>query len=176
MGKLFFFVILLPLAILFFPIYFETDAYYDLNGKKLAFAAYFYKKIPFIGGYVSTYNGGVAFHISDKKAIVVPYKKMDSERKKFSFFKTFRLKSFNLTTEVGAEYLLVTAITHALLRTLFFIKGGEKENIENNLWLTDGDVLRVSLNVLFYFNLYILLKSFIKFCKEKYRYYVRQKS
>ena len=97
MGKLFFFVVLLPLAVLFFPIYFEADAHYDLNRKKLGFATYFYKKIPLVGGYVSTYKGGVAFHISDKKAILVPYKKMESERKKFSIMKTFRLKTHDLS-------------------------------------------------------------------------------
>jgi hypothetical protein len=175
MGRLFFFAVLLPLAILFFPIYLETDGHYDLNRKKLGFAVYLYKKIPLVGGYVATYKGGVAVHVSEKKAILIPYKEMAGKRKSFSIFKTFRLKSFRLTTESGAEYLFLTAAAHAVLRTLFFIKGGEKEGIENNLWLTDGDVLRISLNVLFYFNLFILLKSFIKFCKEKLRYYVRQK-
>ena len=174
MGRLFFFVGIL-FAVLFFPIYLETDAHYDMNRKKLGFAVYAYKKLPLIGGYVSTYRGGIAFHISEKKAILLPYKQMDSERKKFSFFKTIRLKSFNLTTESGAEYLLITTVAHVILRTIFFIKGGKKEGIENNLWLTDGDVLRISLNALFYFNLYILLKSFIKFCKEKIRILCRKK-
>ena len=140
----------------------------------MGFSTYAYKKIPLIGGYISTYKGGIAFHVSPKKAILMPYKEMESERKKFSFFKTFRLKSFKLTTETGAEYLLLTAILHTTLRTLFFIKGGKKEGIENNLWLVNGDVLKVSLNMLYYFNLYRLLKSFLKFCKEKYNYYVRQ--
>lgn len=175
MGRLFFFTFLIVLAILFFPIYLETDAHYDLNRKKLGFCVYFYKVIPIIGGYISTYKGGVAFHVSKKKAILLPYGQIERERKRFSVFKTFRLKTFNLTTESGAEYLFITAIAHALLRTIFFMKGGKKERIENNLWLTDGDVLRVSLNVLYYFNMYILLKNFIKFCKEKYRCYVRKK-
>lgn len=169
MGRLFFFTIaaLLFAAILFFPIYLEMDAHYDMNRKKLAFAVYLYKRIPIVGGYVSTYAGGIALHLSRKKAILVPYKQLDSERKKFSIFKTFRLKGFNLTTESGAEYLFITAAAHAFLRTAFFIKGGEKEYIENNLWLTDGDELRLSLNCLLYFNFYILLKGFLKFCKEK---------
>ena len=80
MGGLFFFacIVLIVLTILFFPIYLETDAHYDLNRKKLGFAVYAYKKIPVVGGYVSTYKGGIAFHITDKKAILVPYKQMDS--------------------------------------------------------------------------------------------------
>ena len=174
MGRLFFFFGII-LAVLFFPVYLETDAHYDLNRRKLGFAVYAYKRIPSIGGYISTYRGGIAFHVSKKKAILVPYKQMDSERKKFSFFKTFHVKSFNLTTESGAEYLFATAVAHMVLRMLFFIKGGKKEAVENNLWLTDGDVIRISLNVLFYFNLYVLLKSFIKFCKEKIQILCRKK-
>ncbi len=171
MGRLFFYALPIVgiLALLFFPIYVETDAHYDMNRRKLAFAVYAYKFVPVIGGYAATYSGGLALHVSKKKAILVPYSKMNSERKKFSFVKAFRLKSFRLTTEAGAEYLPLTAAAHSLLRTYFFIKGGEKEGIENNLWLTDGDVLRVSLNCLVYFNLFILLSSFIKFCKEKIR-------
>jgi len=178
MGGSFFFLItmLIVVVILFFPIYIETDAHYDMNRRKFGFAVYAYKVIPLIGGYVSTYPGGLALHLSKKKAILIPYKRLNSERKRFSIVKTFRLKSFNLTTESGAEYLFLTASAHAFLRTYFFIKGGEKEYIENNLWLTDGDVLRISLNSLVYLNLYILLKNFIKFCKEKIQIYVGKKS
>ncbi len=169
MGRLLFLLwILVGVAVLlFFPIYLETDAHYDVNRRKFAFAVYAYKKIPIIGGYVATYEGGLAMHVSKKKAVLIPYRQLNSERKKFSFVKTFRLKSFILTTETGAEYLPLTAVAHTVLRTVFFINKGEKERIENNVWLTDGDVLRLSLNCLIYFNLFILLKNFIKFCKEK---------
>ncbi len=169
MGKLFFsfLVVVIGILVLFFPIYIETDAHYDMNRRKLSFVLYAYKFIRILGGYAATYPGGIALHVSKKRAILIPYSQMDSERKKFSFIKTFQLKSFILTTETGAEYLLFSAIGHAILRTLFFIKGGNKKEVENNLWLTDGDVLRISLNCLIRFNLFILLKNFLKFCKEK---------
>ncbi len=177
MGRLFFYALvpLLVAFILFFPIYVEMDAHYDMNRRKLAFAVYAYKVLPVFGGYIATYKGGLALHVSKKKAILIPYSKLNSERKRFSFIKTFRLKKFLLTTESGAEYLFLTALAHGVLRTVFFVKGGKKEKIENNLWLTDGDVLRVSLNCLIYFNLFILLKNFIKFCKEKIRLLCRKK-
>lgn len=169
MGRLFFLALGLlgVVFLLFFPIYLETDAHYDVNRRKFAFSVSAYKFIPLIGGYLATYAGGLALHVSEKKAILIPYSQMNEERKKFSFMKTFRLKSFILTTETGAEYLLFTAAAQSILHTLFFIKGGTKERLENNLWLTDGDVLRISLNTLVYFNLFILLNNFIKFCKEK---------
>lgn len=170
MSKLFFIPLtgLIIAVILFFPIYLETDAHYDMNRKKFAFSIYGFKWIKLIGGYATTYKGGFALHISPKKAILIPYSQVNTERKKFSFIKTFHLKSFILTTETGADYLIPISLTQVALRTYFFIKGGKKEKIENNLWLTDGDVLRVSLNCVLFFNVFILLCNLFKFLKEKY--------
>ena len=153
--------------VLFLPIIFETDLHLDLRKRKFVFCIYLYGKIKIIGGYAQTYKGGVALHTSQKKAILLPYKEMDAERKRFSFIKTFKPIAFTLTTETGAEYLFPIALAHAILRTYFFVIGGEKEGIENNLWLTDGDVLRVSLHSVIFFNLYIVLRNFAKFLKEK---------
>ncbi len=170
MGRLFLYV-LLALAIiaflLFVPVVVEGDLHYDMNRRKFGFAVFLYKAIKLVGGYAATYKGGIALHVSPKKAILIPYSEVEKERKRFSFVKTFRLIAFTLTTETGAEYLLPVSIVHASLRTLFFIIGGEKEKVENNLWLTDGDVLRVSLNCVTYFNLFMLICAFIKFLKEK---------
>jgi len=178
MGRLFFFsafIVFSVLFLLFLPFVIELDIHYDMNRKKFGFAVYLYKKIKIIGGYVGTYKGGLALHVSKKKAILVPYSKLNSERKRFSFVKTFRLLSFCLTTETGAEYLLLTSVVQTILRAYFFIIGGDKENIENNVWLTDDDVLRVSLNCVIYFNLFILLVNFIKFLKEKMQILWRKK-
>jgi hypothetical protein len=135
--------------------------------KKCAFSLYLYKKIRLLGGYITTYPGGIALHLSPKKARLLRYKNMNSERKKFSVVKTFHLDEVTLTMETGADYLIVSSLIQAFLRIYFFAKGGEKEKIENNLWLTDGDVLRISISSNFIFNFYILICNFIKFLKEK---------
>ncbi len=169
MGKLFFIlaVLILFICLLFLPLVVEMDAHYDMNRKKFAFAVYLYKKIKIVGGYIGIYPGGIALHISKKTAKLVPYSQVNSERKRFSFIRTFRLVSFTLTTETGVEYLLPIATAHTFLRAYFFAIGGDKNKIENNIWLTDGDVLRISLNSVIYFNLFILMKNFIQFIKEK---------
>ncbi len=169
MGRFFIVVAILSAValLLFFPIFLETDAHYDMNRRKFAFAVYGYKCIKLIGGYIATYKGGLALHVSPKKAILVPYSQMNSERKRFSFVRSFHLKSFVLTTETGAEYLLHIAIAQAALRAYFFMIGGKKEKVENNVWLTDGDTLRISLNCVVTFNLFILICNFFKFLKEK---------
>jgi hypothetical protein len=170
MGRSLFYLVVIVISViflLFFPIVFDLDAHLDVNQKKCAFAIFLYKKIKIFGGYAETYRGGIALHVSPKKAILLPYKEMNDHRKKFSFIKTFRLSELTITTETGAEYLLFVSILHTILRIYFFLIGGDKKNIENNLWLTDGDVLRVSLNVTMFFNGYILLINFLHFLKEK---------
>ena len=170
MGRFFFVFAIVSLfiaAILFFPIYLETDCHYDMNRKKFAFALFAYKKIKLLGGYATTYQGGVALHLSEKKAVLLDYSEMEGQRKKFSFTKTFKVKALELTMETGAEYLLGVAAAQTVLRVLFFLMRGDKEKIRNNLWLTDGDILRVSLRLTVFFNAFILLKSFLKFLKEK---------
>ena len=171
----FFIIVISILIALFFPIFFEADIHYDMNRKKFAFNLLFYKWLKILGGYVSPYPGGIALHISPKKAILIPYSKMNSERKRFSFLKTFRLVAFRITTETGVEYLFTVAAVHTAIRAYFLATGKDVEKIEENLWLTDGDILRVSFNTVLYFNLYILLRNFVIFLKEKMKILCRRK-
>jgi len=154
-------------VLLFVPIYLETDAHYDMNRRKFAFSVYGFKWIKLFGGYVATYPGGLAVHLSEKKAVVIPYSQLKEEQKRFSYMRTLRLRSLRITTETGAEYLLPIAISHVVLRIFFFVIGGKKERIRNNLWLTDGDVLRVSVNIVAWFTLFDVLCGVFKVLKEK---------
>ncbi len=171
MGRSFFFFfnIINFIVQLFLPIPLKTNVHYDMNRRKFCFSVYLFYFIRIFGGYIATYKGGLALHISNKKAILLPYAQINNERKRFSFVKTFRLKSLTITTETGAEYLLPIALAHTGIRTYFFAKGGKKEKIEQNLWLTDGDVLRVSLTFVVHFTLFMLLREFVKFLKEKWK-------
>lgn len=172
MDRLFFIVIVTSLSVavlLFFPIYIKTDMHYDMNGRKFGFYISAYGVIKLLGGYIATYQGGLAVHVSDKKAILIPYSDLNNERKRFSVIRTFRLKTLNLTVETGAEYLIGISFFQSLFRIIFFVLGGKKEKIENNLWLTDGDVLRVSIDFTVRLNVYILLKNLIKYLKARWK-------
>lgn len=178
MGKPFFYAFLGVLGfifLLFIPIYLQTDGHYDMNRRKCGFGVYLYGKLRLIGGYVGVYPGGIALHISEKKAFLLPYARMNSERKRFSFLRTFRLCSCLITTETGAEYLLPVSYAHVFLRTYFFAIGGKKEGIENNIWLTDGDELRLSISVTLRFTLFLILINVPKFLKEKIKVWRKKK-
>lgn len=169
MGRFFLLILIAGILffLLFFPIYITTDAHYDMNGRKLAFCIRVYNVLKLIGGYIATYQGGLAIHVSDNKAILLPYKDLKQERKRISVMRTFRLKTLRLTVESGPEYLLPSLIGEGIFKILFLSMGGKRERIENNTWLTDGDVLRISVQFTFRFNLYIILRNFIKAVKEK---------
>ena len=166
MGKLLFFV-LIPIMSLFFPIYLETNAHYDMNRRKLAIGIYLYKVFRVFGGYLATYSGGMAFHVSDKKAIIIPYSQVHAEGKRFSMFRRFRLKSLFLTIETGAEYLLPAHAAHTLADSILQAKYGRNLPHRNVLWLNHGDILRISLQFTVYFNLFMLMQYGYKVLKEK---------
>ena len=163
------------MILLFFPIYLELDGHYDMNRKKLAFITKAYGFIKLFGGYIATYQGGLAVHLSEKRALLIPYSEVEGEGRRLSVLRTFRLKTLILTTETGAEYLFLSALAQTFFRCYFLIKGGRKEKVKTNLWLTDGDVLRISLNCSLRFNLYIILRNFMTSLKGGKGDNVRQK-
>lgn len=172
MGKFFFsnpifIVVGIGILLLFFPVYLTLDGYYDLNRRKIAFAVRAYKSIKLFGGYIATYVGGIAIHLSKKKAVIIPYMQLNTERKRFSFMRAFHLKSCLLTTETGAEYIPLTTLAHTLTRAYYTAKGGKIEGVKNRSWITNGDVLKIALRFTVSFNLFIVLKTFLAFLKEK---------
>lgn len=133
-----------------------------MNRRKCAFVVHLNKLIRLFGGYVATYKGGLALHISEKKAVLLPYKELNDERKKVSIVRTFRLKALSITIETGAEYFVSMAALQECFQWLFLILGGQKEKLQRNLWLTDGDVLRISVSFVIRLNLYMIIRNFLK--------------
>ena len=155
------------LALLFLPLYIHSDLYYDVNGRKCAFSVTAYRFLPIIGGYIATYKGGIAFHISKKKAILLPYKDMKQEQKKISILRTFHLKTLAINIETGAEYLLYSMLAQRVFRAYFLCQGGKKEKLKNSLWLTEGNGLRLSIHCVLRLNGYIIIRNLLAYIKEK---------
>ena len=162
MGRIFtlFLVIAGAAIFLFAPIVQEFNIFGDLGSKKLAFSLYLFGFVKLAGGYVTSYHGGVAVHLSEKKAVLLPYSGMNEERKKFKIFRSFRLISLETSAETGAEYF--AAITYAALKGFLALKGALNKS-ELKLYLTDGDALKVSARVVAYFQIAVLLALFVRF-------------
>lgn len=147
---------------LFLPVTQTLNAYGDLNEKKFAFSLYLFGFLRLVGGYVTSYKGGVALHVSKKTAILLPYSGMNEKRKKFSFVRTFHLISLSVSTESGAEYFALIGKCYLALKAYLKITGRAKKS-KTNLLLTNGDGLKTSVRLTVYFTMAELLATFINF-------------
>ena len=171
----FFLAVLLSIAgvlILFLPIIVELNTHADLNGKKLAFSLYAYGLLRVLGGYVGVYPGGMVMHVGKKKAFLVPYANMEKERKRFSFIRAFHIRKMEISTLTGIEYAAPTMLVHSV--SLLYVKArGGKPN--GNIWVTNGDLLKVTARIVVDFNLFLIGKLFFIFLKEKLQCLIRKK-
>ena len=161
-----FLIVFILFLLLVLPIILVTHLHLDVDKKMAGFSIRLFGFIKLLGGYIRPYKGGIALHVSEKKAILLPIEDWRTEQKRISFYKCFRLIACDITTESGAEYLLPLSLAQICARIIFFISGGKKEKISNNVWLTDGNVLRISLRLAVYINIYILLGKCFLYIKE----------
>ena len=70
--------------------------------------------------------------------------------------------SLEAAAETGADYFAGAGIACAFLKGYLAVKGKEKKG-DLKLYLTDGDVLRLSVRVVAYFQIGVLLALFIRF-------------
>ena len=67
---------------LLFPVFVNIYLYGDKADGKLGFAFYLFGTFRILSGYAALYTGGIALHLTDKKAILLSYKEILSARKK----------------------------------------------------------------------------------------------
>lgn len=164
MGRLFLFtkIFSIFLIALFFPIFLSGNLHLDFRRKKYAFCLKLYEKIRVFGGYATLYSEGIALHVSDKNAILIPYNEVNSKRKKFSFVKTFKLVSMRANVEAPLE----GGILLNLFRYVFDI--AKKFDYRLNkcdfqVWISEKENLKISAKCTLFFNNFILLIDLLEF-------------
>ena len=168
MGGLFLFTKLFSILmiVLFFPILISSSIHLDFNRKKYAFCLKLYEKIRIFGGYATLYSEGIALHVSNKKAILLPYKDLDANRKKFSFIKTFELISINTIIESPAERLFSITSFRSVFNILkYFIP--KLKNCSVSIWISEKENLKINSQCTLFFNNFILLVDLLQFLWRK---------
>ena len=126
MYEQFFFVVFAIIALIaatFIPVYLHTTFYYELGNKKTGFCIELYGKIKLIGGYATTCPGGMALHVSDKKAFVFSYRQMDDGRKKFSSKNGISMKNISVLLHCSPEYYVQLSTIESIIKTIgLFVK------------------------------------------------------
>ena len=84
-----------------FPIFLNVNAFVDGKEKKGCFGIYLFRFFKIYGGYATLYKEGIAFHLTKKKAVLLPYKELGNTRKKFEITDGFQVYSYHQIVEIG---------------------------------------------------------------------------
>lgn len=172
--------VLFVTAILLLPILLRINVFADMRRGKVYFALYLFRVFKIYGGYVTFYNRGIAFHLSKKKALLLPYSNIMNARSKFAVGKGFILLSVSQISDIGVkDNAAVCVFLAAAIHSVLAVVGGQLRkikgcrNIQSSIMIQEGETcFKVSVTATLAFNLVILLVSSVKLLLQKIRGYV----
>ncbi len=181
MGELFVYSAFFGTALFFLPIFVSVDAFVDARENKCWFALSLYGFLKVFGGYLQLKKEGLVFHLTKKKAVILPYRQMAPMRKKFEVTKGFQLYRFHQITETGGEGKLYGLMGGAA----FMVFGGQVFSVlrtlhpflslKSGLLLTETPNLKVTLQAVTIFNGLILSVAIGKKILEAFLNWIRKK-
>ncbi len=161
MGEFFVVSTFLGALLLFFPVFVDFHLYVDVRENKASFAL-----SPFglriVGGYAELRREGIAIHLTEKFAILLPYAGMRDTRKYFEITYGFQLYRFRQVVETGGAEkisgLLLAAALQAAGGAAFAVLRTRHPflELENGTLLAQTPCLKVSLMTTTVFNGLIL--------------------
>ena len=163
------------------PIFVYVDGYLDVKENKLWFSISLYRHIRAFSGYSQLSKDGIAIHLTDKKAVILPYADMSKTRKKFEITKGFQLWRFHQIIEVsGANKpygVMLAAVIQAVSAQAFsYLKTAHPFlSLRNSTVLSDRTELKISLQVATVFNGLVLSIAFTKKLLEAIINWIRKK-
>ncbi len=181
MGELFVYSLFFGVLFFFFPVFVYVDGYVDVAENKAWFALSLFRRLKVYGGYGELVKNGIALHLTDKKAVFVPYATMPDTRKKFEITKGFQLWRFHQIVEVsGADRLygvMLAAILQSAAAATFSVLRTRHPfvSLKNNVLLTQTAALKVSVQFATVFNWFILTLALIKKGLEELLKWIKDK-
>ena len=181
MGELFVYSAFLGTLFFLFPVFVYVDAYVDATENKCWFALSLFKVFKIFGGYLQIKKEGLVFHITKKKAVIVPYKQMAPMRKKFEVTKGFQLYRFHQIVETGGEGspqgVMIAAVLQSLSSQIFSVLQTLHPflSLKNGVLLTENPRLKLSLQFVTVFNGLVLSIAIGKKILEAFLNWIRKK-
>lgn len=169
--------------VLSFPIFITFGAYCDVRKNRCFYGVYLFKVLKLYSGYAQLEKKGIIFHLSSKKAVLLPYENVFESGKKFEVTKGFEIIRYRQIVEFGSASDMATPIyICSLLQVLTGIYYGKHKqkkpftNISATSVLAEGeDILKISLNAVGVFNVVVLIMAGAKIVLEKIYSYAKRK-
>jgi hypothetical protein len=157
------------------PIFCNFNVFLDINKNKYYFGIFLFKFIKLYGGYFQLFNEGLVFHVSENKALILPYDKVFESRNKFKITKGFEIIRFHQVIEYGNKNDLekpvyVTALTQIIFGIIYGKTKATKPfvNLKNStLLIEEDDIFKLSANIVAAFNMIVIIIFLSKILLEK---------
>ena len=162
-------------AVLLLPIVVSVHVYLDAAQKKLFFGVYILRAVKLLGGYAAPAPGGIALHLTRRRAVLLPYGEMLAAGKKFKLARGFAVADAAFVLEVGrAEQPALAIIAAAAARIAACIGAAylrartRSGGLHADVLLRMGeDSFKASGRILIAFNIAVLLAAAAKLLLRK---------
>ncbi len=181
MGEFFVFSFFLGMLSFLFPLFLYIDIYLDVRENRAWFVLSFYKYFRVLGGYGEVRQDGLAFHITKKFAVLLPYEKMADTRKKFEVTKGFQLYRFHQLLETGGADsvygVMLAAAIQATGGAVFSVLRTRHPflSLKNGTVLTETTQLKLTLRTVAVFNGLVMTVAISKKILEAILNWIRKK-
>lgn len=172
MSGFFLFSALSTIVQLLFPLFLHVTLYADVQARKLYFSLYILRIFKVYGGYATLYDEGIAFHLTEKRAVLVPFSEMIDARNRFEFKLTrgFYLYAFSGVAEIGARSepaaaVLAAAVLQAAagIAAGTFAKRKKCASFKNDVIVyADRDCVKASVRIVLVFNFLAVIFAALK--------------
>lgn len=172
MSVFFIFSTLSTIVQLLFPMFLSITLYVDVKERKLYFSLYILRIFKVYGGYATLYGEGIAFHLTEKRAVLLPYAEMLDARNKFEFKLTrgFYIYAYSGVAEIGAKSEPAAAVmAAAAAQVASAIAAGTVLNkkkcasFKNDVILyADNDCIKLNVRIILLFNFLAVILAAVK--------------
>lgn len=181
MGEFFVYSFFFGTLLFLFPIFVDADLYLDAYENRGWFSISLYHRLRLFGGYAEVRGEGFVFHLSKKKAVILPYGEMSNAKKKFEVTKGFQPVRFHQLLEIGgardarsvvfaALFSAVSGATYSVLHEKY-----EALSFRNTAVLHQGACLKGSIRISAAMNILVLgmaltkkiMEDFLKWMKKR---------
>ena len=190
MSGFFLFGLISTAVQLLFPMFLNITLLYDGTSRKLYFSLYLLRVFKIYGGYATLYREGIAFHLTEKRAVLLPFSEMFDAPNRFEFKLTrgFYPYAFSGVIELGAQSYPAAAILAAsFLQAAAGIAAGtfcrrkKFASVKNDVAVyTDRDGVKLNIRLIFVFNFLAVIiaaaKIILQSLAEKYHEFKRNRT
>ena len=181
MGEFFVYSFFVGMFFYLFPIFVYIDGYLDVAENKFWFSISLFRFFRVFGGYLQIKKEGLVFHLTKKKAILIPFKQMGATRKKFEITQGFQLWRFHQNVETGGANRLSGIMIAALLQSASGAVFSAMQtmhpflSLKSGLILTEQNVLKITVQTAFVFNGLVISIATTKKTLEVILNWIREK-